>query len=254
MANTNKNISFELLLQSLESDFDSRERERIFEELKNSNPADDALIGAKLLLEENNWDFAVLKKAFQKTENRIDALAKAKPKQTSKRNYLKYAAVLLPIAFAIGYFITEKWKDNSKSIDKYYIKEEGLPNLMSAKKSNWEDLMQLYKSNQLEKAFELSEKMISQKAVNDTANYFHAVIAYDLKKFAVAKEYFGKATTKKQSVFYNEATFRLGFALKKLNKNQEAKLQFESVKEDSNNPYQEEAANILKVLVLDTSQ
>lgn len=247
MANTNKNISFELLLQSLENDFDSRERERIFEELKNSNPADDALLGAKLLLEENNWDFTVLKKAFQKTENRIDALAKAKPKQTSKKNYLKYAAILLPIAFALGYFITGNWNDNAASIDKYYIKEEGLPNLMSTKKSNWEGLMQLYKSDQLEKAFELSEKMISQKAVNDTANYFHAVIAYDLKKFAVAKEYFGKVTINSQSVFYNEASFRLGFTLNKLHQNKEAKLQFESVKEDTNNPYQEEAAKILKI-------
>lgn len=245
MANTNKNISFELLLLSLEDDFDSRERERIFAELKNSNPTNDALLGAKLLLEENNWDYTVLKKAFQKTENRIDALAK--PKQIPKKNYLKYAAILLPIAFAIGYFITGKWKDNSKSIDKYYIKEEGLPNLMSAKKSNWEDLMQLYKSNQLIKAFELSEKMISQKAVNDTANYFHAVIAYDLKKFAVAKEYFGKVTINTQSVFYNEASFRLGFTLNKLHQNKEAKLQFESVKEDINNPYQEEAAKILKI-------
>lgn len=254
MTNTTNHITLELLLQSLENDFDSKKRERIVAELKNSNPTDDALLGAKLLLEENNWDYTVLKKAFEKTENRIDALANAKPKQAAKINYLKYAAVLLPIAFVLGYFITVNFDNNPESIDKYYIKEEGLPNLMSSKKTNWEDLMQLYKSNQLEKAFTLSEKMTSQKVENDTANYFHAVIAYDLKKYAVAKEYFGKVTTKKQSVFYNEASFRLGFTLSKLHQNKEAKLQFESVKVDSNNPYQEEAAKVLKVLVLDISQ
>ena len=69
MTNTNNQITLELLLQSLENDFDSKERVRIFEELKNSNPTDDALLGAKLLLEENNWDYTVLKKVFKKTEN-----------------------------------------------------------------------------------------------------------------------------------------------------------------------------------------
>jgi len=254
MTNTTNHITLELLLQSLENDFDSKERVRIFEELKNSNPTDDALLGAKLLLEENNWDYTVLKNTFEKTENRIDALANANPKQSSKTNYLKYAAILLPIAFVLGYFITGNFNSNAESIDKYYIREEGLPNLMSAKKTNWEDLMQLYKSNQLQKAFAISEQMTSQKAENDTANYFHGVIAYDLKKYAVAKEYFGKVTAKKESVFYNEATFRLGFTLNKLHQNKEAKLQFETVKEDNNNPYQEEAANILKVLALGTSQ
>jgi tetratricopeptide (TPR) repeat protein len=254
MTNNTNHITLELLLQSLGNDFDSRERERIFVELKNSNPTDDALLGAKLLLEENNWDYTVLKKAFEKTENRIDALANAKPKLDTKINYLKYAAVLVPIAFVLGYFITGNFNNNADSIDKYYIKEEGLPNLMSAKKTNWEDLMQLYKSNQLEKAFALFEQITSQKVENDTANYFHAVIAYDLKKYAIAKEYFGKVTAKKESVFYNEATFRMGFTLSKLHQNKEAKLQFETVKEDNKNPYQEEAANILKVLDLDISK
>jgi hypothetical protein len=35
-----------------------------------------------------------------------------------------------------------------------------------------------------------------QKVENDTANYFHAVVVYDLKKFRIAKEYFGKVNRK----------------------------------------------------------
>jgi hypothetical protein len=35
--------------------------------------------------------------------------------------------------FALGYFITGNFKDKTESIDKYYIKEEGLPNLMRKK-------------------------------------------------------------------------------------------------------------------------
>lgn len=248
MENINNYITLELLLQSLENDFDGKERERIFAEFKNSKPTDDALLGALLLLEENNWDPSVLKKAFTKTENRIVTILNTKPKKSSKINYLRYAAVLLPIAFIMGYIITGNFNNENESIDKYYIKEEGLPNLMSEEKSNWEELMQLYESNQLEKALVLSEKLTFQKAENDTANYFQGVIAYDLKKYAIAKECFGKVTINKQSAFYNEASFRLGFTLSKLNQKKEAKLQFESIKNDSSNPYQEEATKIAKIV------
>lgn len=243
MNNNKKYITLELLLQSLENDFDKQERELIFKDLKNSTPTDDALLGAKLILEQNNWDYLALKNAFTKAENRIENLATRKP----KTNYLKYAAVLIPIAIISGYFIIQTSNIDS-SIDKYYIKEAGLPILMSNKKTNWDELMQLYKSNQIEKAFALTENIKLQKPENDTINYFQAVIAYDLKKYHIAKEGFEKVTKNKQSAFYNEAEFRLGFALKYLKKDQEAKNQFETVKVNNKNPYNDEADKVLKIM------
>ena len=239
----NEPITIELLLQSLEDDFDKKERELIFLELKNSNPTDDALIGAKLLLEQNNWDYLILKKVFSKAESRIDTLASQKPSQISKSNYLKYAAVLIPMALITAYFANNA----NNSIDQFYTKETGLPNLMSGKKTNWDALMQLYKSNQLEKAFALSAQIKAEKPLNDTINYFEAVIAYDLKKYAVAKEGFKKVASNKQSTFFNDAEFRLGFVLNQLNQVEEAKKQFQKVKANSNNPFGEEAEKILKI-------
>jgi hypothetical protein len=241
MNNTKKHITLELLLQSLENDFDKQERKLILNELKNSTPTDDALLGAKLILEQNNWDYTEFKKAFSKAEARIDRLANKKP----STNYLKYAAVLIPIALITAYFI---YQTGNLSIDKYYTKEAGLPGLMGGKETNWEELMQLYKSNQFEKAYSLTEKIKVQKPENDTINYFQAVIAYDLKKYDIAKEDFEKVTKNKQSTFYNEAEFRLGFALKQLNQNHEAKNQFVAVKANINNPYNDEAKKVLKIM------
>lgn len=240
----NNSISLELLLQSLEDGFDEKERERIFLELKNNNPTDDALLGAKLLLEQNNWDYLILKNAFTKAETRIDALASQKQFQNSKTKYLRYAAVLIPMALMTAYFVNNA--DNS--IEQYYIKETGLPNLMSGKKTNWEELMQLYKTNELEKAFVLSAQIKAEKPANDTINYFEAVIAYDLEKYSVAKEGFKKVAINKQSAFFNDAEFRLGFVLNQLNQVEEAKKQFQKVKANSNNPFGEEAEKILKIL------
>jgi hypothetical protein len=245
MNNNNKHITLELLLQSLENDFDKQKRGQILNELKNSTPTDDALLGAKLILEQNNWDYLVLKNILTKAESRIENLSTKKSNQKSKTNYLKYAAVLIPVALLIGYFINQANKD---SIDKYYLKEAGLPSLMSENKTNWDELMQFYKTNQFEKAYTLTEKIKVQKPENDTVNYFQAVIAYDLKKYNVAKDGFEKVTKNKQSTFYNEAEFRLGFALKYLNQDKESKSQFEKVKVNTYNPYSDEAVNILKIL------
>ena len=161
MRNSNEHITLEILLKSLNDDFDAVERAKIFETLKNSQPNDDALLGAKMLLEENNWDYTILKSVFAKTESKIDAIALKKPRKN--KNYLKIAAIFIPFVAIISYFL----QDSNPSIDGFYIKDSGLPNLMSSEpKNDWNDLMQLYKTNQLDKAYLLSEKINEAKKEN----------------------------------------------------------------------------------------
>ena len=242
MNNSNQHITLEILLKSLENDFDKVERARIFQRLKDSEPIDEALIGAKMLLEENNWDYTILQQAFDTTQDKINAVALG-TKQTQKRqSYLKYAAVLIPFVAIAGYFLL----NTSKSIDTYFIKDTGLPNLMSTSENDWNKLMQLYKSNELESAYQLSEEIGKKKRNNDTVIYYKAVIAYDLNKFEMANENFKNISTNKQSIFQADAEFRLGFSLLKSGKKKEAKLQFEKVKSNSENPFNSDAATILK--------
>lgn len=239
-----ENISLSLLLQSLEDDFDNEERLRVFELLKSTNSTDDSLLGAKMILESNNWDYTVLKKAFAKTENRIEAIA-SKTKKRSNSYYLKYAAVLIPLTFVLGYFVSNLLNDK-QSKDNLYPKEEGLPNYMGTEKTNWDDLMQLYRANKMKAAFIVSQELLTQKPQNDTAIYFHGVIGYELKNFKVARTDFTKVSENKGSVFYYDATFRLGFALKNLQELKTAKQQFEKVANDDTNPFKEKAKAVLK--------
>ena len=242
MNNSNQHITLEILLKSLENDFDKVERARIFQRLKDSEPIDEALIGAKMLLEENNWDYTILQQAFETTQDKINAVALG-TKQTQKRQpYLKYAAVLIPFVAIAGYFLL----NTSKSIDTYFIKDTGLPNLMSTSENDWNKLMQLYKSNELESAYQLSEEIGKKKRNNDTVIYYKAVIAYDLNKFEMANENFKNISTNKQSIFQADAEFRLGFSLLKSGKKEEAKQQFEKVKSNSESPYNTEATTILQ--------
>lgn len=242
MNNSNQHITLEILLKSLENDFDKVERARILQSLKDTEPTDDALIGAKMLLEENNWDYTILQQAFDTTQDKINAVALG-TKQTQKRQpYLKYAAVLIPFVAIAGYFLL----NTSKSIDTYFIKDTGLPNLMSTSENDWNKLMQLYKSNELESAYQLSEEIGKEKRNNDTVIYYKAVIAYDLNKFEMANENFKNISANKQSIFQADAEFRLGFSLLKSGKKEEAKQQFERVKSNSENAFNADAATILK--------
>jgi hypothetical protein len=241
-----QNIDLALLLESLEDDFNPQERIRILEQLKNSQPNDEALLGAKILLEENNWDYKVLKKALTKTEDRIETIAyRTKGKNNSK--YLKYAAVLLPITFVLGYFINQTF-NNKQEIEQFYTKEEGLPNYMGTEKTNWDPLMELYRANKMREAFAISQQILAQKPQNDTAIYFHGVISYELKNYKTAKTDYTKTTQNKESIFYYDAIFRLGFTLKNLNENKAAQQQFEAITNDQNNPYNEKAKVVLEYL------
>jgi hypothetical protein len=246
MNTENQNMTLTLLLESLEDDFNPQERMRILEQLKNSNPNDEALLGAKMLLEENNWDYTVLKKVFSTTEDRIEKIA-SNTKRTNNTNYLKYAAVLLPITFVLGYFINQSLT-NKQEIEQFYTKEEGLPNYMGTEKTNWDPLMELYRDNNMKEAFAISQQILAQKPKNDTAIYFHGVISYKLKNYKIAKTDYTKITQNKESVFYYDATFRLGFTLKNLNENKAAQQQFETIINDQNNPYNEKAKVVLEHL------
>ena len=244
MDTENQNISLSLLLASLEDDFDNEERLRIFELLKNSNPIDDALVGAKMLLEENNWDYKILKKLFFLTENKVEGLA-FKTKKIKNINYFKYAAVLIPITFIFGFLINQNIFYKT-SIEQFYFKEEGLPNYMGIEKNEWNDLMELYRANKFKEAFKISEQLIIYKPQNDTATYFHGIISYELRNYKLAKSEFTKISQNKKSVFYYDASFRLGFALKNLQKVNDSKSQFEKVSKDYENPFNEKAKIVLK--------
>lgn len=229
------------LLESLEDGFDASERATILDELKSITPTDDALLGAKMLLEANNWDFTILKKAFAKTDVKINSIQVKQTNSISK--YLKYAAVILPIGLMIGYCVLQL--TTTKAIDKFYIKEDGLPHLMSAKTTDWDSLMELYKANEFNEAFIQSEELLVQMPENDTALYFHGVIAYELEEYSVAEEDFIIVSKQLKSVFKNDASYRLAFAKYHLGQIKVSKELFEQIQKDLSNPFSTYATKVL---------
>ncbi len=239
----NQHLTFKMLLESLDDDFDKTDRLRIFQLLKNYEGIDDALLGAKDFLETNNWDYLLLKNALHKTETRIDKIASRHTiVASSKKIYLKYVALLIPIAI-VSYFSL----GTSPSIDDYYMADPGLPNLMSTTSQNqWNHLMDLYQSNQFDKAYNYAVELEEFKSKNDTAIYFKGVLAYELKKYTAASDDFKKIELDKKSIFNHNAEFRLGFSLLKSGNKTEAKQQFQKIALNIESPFTDEAKTILE--------
>ena len=100
----------------------------------------------------------------------------------------------------------------------------------------------------MKEAFAISKQLLIQKPQNDTEIYFYGVISYELKNYKTARTKFLKINQNKESVFYYDAEFRLGFTLKNLNENKVAQQQFETIKNDQNNTCNEKAGVVLKIL------
>lgn len=240
MEKLNNNITFEIVLKSLKNDFDPEQREIIFEILKNNDFEEDELAGAKLLLEEYNWDYEVVYQIIEELHSKIDDIEVEHRK--SNFNFIKYAAILIPFFAIIGYYLVNK----SNDINTYYIKEKGLPNLMANEnKTNWNSVMEPYKKRDFLKAYENVIKLSETKRKNDTVAYFKSVIAFELKDYEVANTSFQEVLTFKNSAFIYDAEFRLGFSLYNSGRKNEAKKIFQKIHSEKDNPFQSEAGEII---------
>lgn len=251
MSYPKQNLTVERVLKSFEDGFDQGERAEIFKKLENDDTLDDALLGMKLLLQANGWDYRAVKAALDKAENRIDDIVlKNESKQTKTQNgfnlkYAKYAALLLPFLAWIGYTTL----NTGKNIDDFYVPETGLPNLMSvSSKNDWKPLMDLYQTGELEEAFTYSLELKEKRVSSDTALYFNAVIAYDLEKYEIANRAFQAVVADGNSTFFYDAQYRLGLSLYQLGKKAAAEAQFKKIKETRLSPYTSEASLILQEL------
>ena len=82
--------------------------------------------------------------------------------------------------------------------------------------------------------------------VNTIVKQYFIISSHRSRNYKTAKTDYTKITQNKESVFYYDAAFRLGFTLKNLNKNKAAQQQFETITNDQNNPYNEKAKVVLE--------
>lgn len=143
-----------------------------------------------------------LKTKLQDLDQQMDAPVK-------KSSIVKLVAWTSSMAAAviIGFFIFQHYSElnNVQLAKQYWPHEEGLPVKMSTK-GKYDDAMNAYKLGQFEKAQKLLESIDS-----DTAIYFSGVVSFELEDYPLAEKEFQQID--KNSLYYDEAQFRLAMVL-----------------------------------------
>ncbi len=236
----NKSFDYQNIINILRNESSNETIEEVLTWLKNNDFEDEELQNLKFYLEQNNWQVTDLKNRFQNIENRLKSSSTFK----KKNNYLSVAAILILSFFFGYYFLIQK----TTSIDSFFIEEPGLPIYMNNNFTNnleWNEIMDLYKDNNINKAnIKLNKLGLLKESNNDTVLYFKGVFSYKLERFEDATNYFDKVS-KSESSFREAAQFRKAFALYKSKKSIESELVFENIK-ISNSVYSEDSKKILQ--------
>jgi hypothetical protein len=121
-------VNFNTVLSYLNNQVSVEERDGFFVFLKQNKEAvdDDAVFGALLFLEKNNWNIELLK---NKIVDLNTSFRNPYKENTFKRiSILKYAAAIV-LVFGVSYFIFEKNKSNNDIYEPY---DTGIPNFFAS--------------------------------------------------------------------------------------------------------------------------
>lgn len=231
------------LLRALQSIETNEQKRALVESIKQIRTDEESLMGAILFLKDHDWDLDHLKNALDKTNLRLDTVNKKVSKTKWVKSRLKYAAVLiLPLGLLVGYYLTSY---TNRSIDRLYVEEPGLPNLMSnIKPDKWNKTMTYFKKGDFISTLESLNNSNIEKN-NDTLLYFKAVSYYKLGHYQKSLSFYKEHFNHPYSAFHADSEFRIGFAWYKIGATKRAQQQFMSIAKDKNHPYNKEATLIL---------
>lgn len=171
--------------------------------------------GIKEIGEEN------LKAKLKLADNELDTetkIVKLKPKIN-----IKYWSIAASFVFLIGiglFFYMSNSSNLNAIATKYYEKDKGLPVEMAVGKSKWEDVMNLYKSDDYTGTKIKLQKLAKENPANDTLNYFYGVVNFELKDYRQARANLNNI--KSESKYYEKAQYRLILIDLKINDKQQA--------------------------------
>lgn len=242
MNKKNKHITLNYILDSLD---DKASREIIFKQLRDSDPIDDEVKGAKLFLENNNYDYKLLQNFISNSKPNFNLILKKDKKPTRQHNWLKYAAVLLPL-IGIGYYLLFVNNNTDKKLySQYYEREVGLPVVMGdTNKILFSNSMNAYRDNHYGEAINGFNQLLKINSENDTLLYFTGCANMELGKLNEAIVNFREVDEIK--TFIEKSEFRLALLYIRKGGYKIAKEMLEKIASKENHRYNSQSIIILK--------
>ena len=239
MKNKNKHNTLKEIIDSLDNE---TTREAVFTQLKNTDPVDDEVKGVKLFLENNNYNYQLLQGFINDSKPNFNTLLQDKKKTTSNRNWLKYAAILIPL-LGIGYFMMDRTSNNLYST--FYEREVGLPVTMgNTHKIVFNEAMNTFKDNEFKEALLGFNDLLEHNPSNDTLLYFIGCANLELENLDKAILSFNEVN--EPLLLKEKSEYRLVLVYLKKEDYQSAKKVLQQIAANKNHRYNAVALTILK--------
>lgn len=134
-------------------------------------------------------------------------------KKTNYKILSLVASVIVVIGISIFFFLNKK-NDYSELTNKYYEAEKGLPIEMGTS-NKFDNLMNSYKSGNLNDANRQLDELLKKNSQNDTLRYFYAVVNDELKNYQPA--IIDYSSIPSSSHYFQKAQYRLVLTYLKTN-------------------------------------
>ncbi|WP_207492614.1 hypothetical protein [Aridibaculum aurantiacum] len=213
----------------------------------------------KLLFEHQLSENRALKNRFQvfkglveqvQNEAAIEHSLKARFRQLDKKKsrkkwffYSGIAASALMVLASVSIFSTRQQKVD---ISRYQVNEPGLPITMSVdNEANWQDIMQLFKAEQYDKAYAL----VAAKQQTDTALYFSGLfLELQGNRAGAMKKYKELQQFQHSSIFIQKGTYRQALLLWQAEQQEAAMELLKNIAADKGHFYQQQASDAVEAL------
>jgi TolA-binding protein len=216
----------------------------VIERLKQSNPIDDEIIGVKLFLKNNKYDFNKLESFLQSSQSSIDNVIERNKGNNRSYGWLKVAVVLVPLIGISSYFLMNKENKFDNLYSNYYEKELGLPVTLSDENNKlFNESMNLFRDEDYTLSLQGFRDLLLEQPNNDTLHYFIGVCLLEKGNLLEAKN---ELTYNFQNIFFKEkATYRLALLYLKLEQVKESKILLQEISENENHRYYQQAKALL---------
>lgn len=216
----------------------------VVERLKKSTPVEDEIIGVKLFLENNNYDFNKLASFLHSAELNIDKITTQKNSKQPSYNWLKVAAILVPLIGVSFYFLMNNGNKYDNLYSNYYEKELGLPVTLSDENNKlFNESMNLFRDEDYTSSLQGFQKLLMEKPTNDTLHYFIGVCLLENGETKAAINEF--SYNFEQSFFKEKSEYRLALAYLKTKEKKKLKAQLSIILQNKNHRYYQQANALL---------
>ena len=238
----NTSITFEEIIEASNSPLTSSEKELLKLKVEKCASEDQALIGAKKFLEDNNYDF----RALQKFLNEPISFNFTNSTSKSNINYKLLSAIAACLIFIIvgSALYISKFKTN-KTVVKAAFYEPGLPVFASIQgNKEFNEMISSFRLNNTKEGLFHYHALLNTETKNDTINYFAGWLYFNDHQYDSAILCFNNVAN--TSIYAHKSNYLKGLSNYLNGDKKEAKFLLDSISKEKQNTYRIKAKELIE--------